>query len=315
MRISTSSINQSVMNATSGNYQNYIDIINKIASNKNFTKMSQDVVGATKVLKMDEQIAKLNEYQSNIEAATSEMNLVYDTLGSVVEQITGINSLIVEASNASTTPESAKAIAEDVKQKVATIVSLMNTRYLDNYIFSGTNTQSQTYATNDDGTYTYQGTDAQNGDRNLTVSEGKTMAYNITADEIFKTTTTTVQDENGNDVEVKSNFFTEMNELNTLLNQEPLDYDAIRKKLDVIQDTQNSISMAQGTISARYTKLDTSKTLNEATLANLKIDKANIEEVDIAKAASELAAAQSALQASYSLSTTVLQGISLLDYI
>ena len=35
MRISTSSINQSVTNATSGNYQKYIEIINKIASNKN----------------------------------------------------------------------------------------------------------------------------------------------------------------------------------------------------------------------------------------------------------------------------------------
>ena len=43
--------------------------------------------------------------------------------------------------------------------------------------------------------------------------------------------------------------------------------------------------------------------------------KADIEEVDITKAATDLANAQTALQASYAIGTTVLGSVSLLDYI
>ena len=70
MRIATSTI-QSMVQSTTGNaYKNYSDILQKIASNKNFTKVSEDVMGATKVLKLNDNIAKMEEYQSNIKTAS-----------------------------------------------------------------------------------------------------------------------------------------------------------------------------------------------------------------------------------------------------
>ena len=59
----------------------------------------------------------------------------------------------------------------------------------------------------------------------------------------------------------------------------------------------------------------TTQTINEDTKLKLTEDKVNIEEVDITKAATDLANAQTALQASYAIGTRILGSVSLLDYI
>ena len=126
MRVSTSTINSMATGSISNSYSKYLDVLNKINSGKNFTKVSQNVPDATKVLKLDNQLNKLNDYQDNIKAATNEMNLAYDVLGDITEQLNDIDSLILEASNASTTPESAKAIKTSIQSKLETIVDKMN---------------------------------------------------------------------------------------------------------------------------------------------------------------------------------------------
>jgi len=319
MRIATSTLTNITTGGMGNAYGNYANIINKIISNKNFTKMSENVPDATKVLKLNDQLAKLNEYQSNIQAATDEMNMAYDVLGEASDEVSQINSLIVEAANVTTTPEGARAIAQSIKEKVGTITDKMNQKYLDNYLFSGTYTQERTYVDepvlNDDGTpkldeegnpitqTVYKGSPKSGGDRNVTISEDTKFSYNLTAQEIF-----------GSSDEADS-FFSKMQELDELLTTEPLDYDAIRSMIKVTEKTAQNITEAQGKISSKVTKLDTTKNINTSTILNLTEQKVDLEEVDIVKAASDLASAQTALQASYLVGTQVLQGVSLLDYL
>ena len=106
-----------------------------------------------------------------------------------------------------------------------------------------------------------------------------------------------------------------MKELNELLNADTLDYDKIRGKLDVLDATNDKIIRYQGSVSAKVTKLDSTKSINEDTLTKLTENKVNLEEIDITKAATDLANAKTALQASYSIGTTILGSVSLLDYI
>ena len=103
--------------------------------------------------------------------------------------------------------------------------------------------------------------------------------------------------------------------LDTLLNADELDYDAIREKMTVIEGVQDNIIQTTGDISAKVSKLDATQGINDTTILNLTEDKAEIEEVDLAKMATELASARNALQASYTISAEILQGVSLLDYI
>ncbi len=303
MRIATSTITNIATGSMNGAYNNYADIINKISSGKNFTKVSENPVDATRVLKLNEQLSKLNLYQSNIEAATNEMNLAYDTLGDIQDEVTAINSLVVEAANGATTPDSAKAIATEIKQRVATIMDKMNTKYMDNYIFSGTYTETMPYSEDVDGNITYQGSSSNGGKRNLTISEDTTFTYNVVGEDIM-----------GSNDDV-NNFFSQMKELDDLLNADDLDYNAIREKLKILDDTSNNVTKAQGSVSALVTKLDSTKSINESTIVSLTEDKSDLEDIDIIKVATELSNAQNSLQMSYQIGSMVLQGVSLLDYI
>ena len=92
MRISTSTIANMTTGSMSNAYETYMNVINKIASNKNFTSVSENVPDATKVLKLNDDLAQMSIYQSNIQAAMNEMNLAYDTLGAITDEISAINS-------------------------------------------------------------------------------------------------------------------------------------------------------------------------------------------------------------------------------
>ena len=150
----------------------------------------------------------MDQYQNNIQAATNEMDLAYDALGAVVDEISAINALVIEASNASTTPDSAKAIATEIEQRVATIMDKMNTKYLDNYIFAGTYTQEPAYILDGD-TVKYQGSSEKAGERNLTISQDTVFTYNFTGEEIFGKQDPADVDENG----VQKDFFSQMQDL------------------------------------------------------------------------------------------------------
>lgn len=310
MRVSSSTINSLATNSMSNSYKTYMDIMNKIASNKNFTKISENVTDATKVLKLNDQLAQMNQYQNNIQAATNEMDLAYDALGAVVDELSAINALVVEASNASTGPDSAKAIATEIEQRVATIMDKMNTKYLDNYIFAGTYTQEPAYIL-DGGTVKYQGSSEKAGERKLTISQDTTFTYNFTGEEIFGKQDPTDVDDNG----IQNDFFSQMKDLINTLREDTLDYERVREKLTDLKTATNNVTQVQGSVSAHVAKLDTTKSINEDTILKLTEDKVDLEEVDITKAATDLANAQTALQASYTIGTTILGSVSLLDYL
>lgn len=303
MRISTSVMNKMVSGSMGKAYNDYASIIQKIASKKNFTKMSENPVDASKVLKLKDQLGKLENYQSNIKAATNEMNLAYDTLGDITDEITNIKNRVLEASNGSTNPDSAKAMAAEIKEKVNIIQDKMNTKYMDNYIFSGTYTQVTPYVKNDAGEIVYQGSSAKAGDRNLTIAEDKTMTYNFTGEAIFGSS------------DGKTDFFSQMRELDTLLNADTLDYDAIRSKLDVLDDAAKNITATQGMVSSKVTALDKAYENNTDTITKLTGDRSDLEDLDIIKAAGDLANTQQALQATYAIGSQVLGSVSLLDYL
>lgn len=311
MRISTTTMNNMATSSMGNTYQTYLDIMNKISSNKNFTKISENIPDATKVLKLNDDLAQMNIYQSNIQAAVNEMDMAYNVLGDVTDEISAINSLIVEASNATTTPESAQAIAAEIKERVNTIKDKMNTKYLDNYIFAGTYTQDPAYTTDANGNIIYQGSSEKAGDRKLTISENTTFTYNFTGEEIFGKQDPNVVDANG----IPLDFFSQMQHLDTLLNEPELQYDEIRAKLGTLQEASGKIIQSQGDVSAKVMKLESTKAINEDTILKLTEDKTNLEEVDIVKAATDLASAQTALQASYAIGTRILGSVSLLDYI
>ena len=306
MRISSQTLTNMTTGAMSGAYSKYASIIQKIAQNKNFSKISENVPDAVNTIKIRNQISELEGYQGNIQHAVNEMNLAYDTLGNVSSELSSINSLVLSAANATTTKDAAKAYASEIKERVATIADLMNTKYMDNYIFAGTFIEETPYTKDENGNITYNGSPKSAGDRTLMISQDTKFAYNFTGEEIFG------EQDGVND------FFAQMNQLVDLLNydgEDELDLDAVRSKLNILDKTIDNVTQKNGLVSSKVSKLLATQEINSDTITNLTEKKAGIEEVDIVKAASDLIAAQTGLQASYMVGTQVLGSVSLLDYI
>lgn len=303
MRISTQTTNNLLIGSMQNSYGDYASILSKMSTNKNFEKLSENIVDGVDLIKLKNQLSGLEGYQGNIQHAINEMNLAYDTLGSVKDELTSINSLVIQAADATTTPDSAKAISSEINERVETIKDLMNTKYLDTFIFSGANVQQKAYTTDDDGNIIYNGSSEKSGDRNITISENTVFHYNFTGEEIFG------KQDGVND------FFAQMKELNALLNADSLDYDSIRAKIGVVSDASNNIGIKNGIVSAKVSKLAATQEINNDTITSLTEKKADIEEVDIIKAASELANANTAMQASYMLGANIMSSVSLLNYI
>ncbi len=304
MRVSTETINNMSLNSMQNSYGDYANIISKIASRKNFTKLSENVADGVNVVKLKKNIADLEKYQGNIQHAINEMNLAYEQLGSVSDELSSINGLVISAADGSTTPDSAKAIAAEIKQRVTVIKDLMNTKYMDTYIFAGSYVQEMPYQTDKEtGDIIYKGSSEEAGDRNITISENTPFRYNFSGEEIFG------KQDGVND------FFSQMKDLDNLLNADELDSDSIRAKLDTLGSAIKKISLKNGTVSAHVTKLTATQEINEDTILNLTEKRSNLEDLDILKASSDLANANTAMQASYILGGRVLSSVSLLDYI
>ena len=295
----TSNLMLSTMNQNlSGLYNTY----EQITSGKKLTSVGQNPAEGTKLMKYNKQLGQLDDWSKNIETAKDELGQSYDTLGLIQENLQRINELTMQAANSFNSSDSLEAIRSEVEQRTRTIAQLANTKYQDKYIFAGSNTATIPYALDDDLNVTYSGT-AQDGnwERNIEISEGVTMPLNINGEEIFGDET--------------SGIFATLKELNDALKDPDMDIKAISDCLDPIQEGIKNITSAQAVISSRVQRLDATGTINDNVTLGLTQMKSNIEDTDMAEAATQLAMYQTALQASLQAGATIMQQATLLNYI
>ena len=295
----TSNLMLNTMNQNlSGLYNTY----EQITSGKKLTSIAQNPADGTKVLKYNKQLGQLGDWSKNIATAKDELSQSYDTLGLIQDNLQRINELTISAANSYNSADSLEAIRNEVEQRTRTIAQLANTKYQDKYIFSGSNTSSIPYALDDDLNVTYSGT-AQDGSwqRNIEISEGVTMPLNLNGEEIF-----------GNETD---GIFATLKQLNDALKDPDMDIRAISDMLDPIQSGIKSITSAQAVISSRVQRLDATSSINDNVTLGLTEAKSNLQDTDMAQAATDLIRYQTALQASLQAGATIMQQATLLNYI
>lgn len=290
----TSNINKNLANI----YNTY----EQITSTKKFNSIGQNPMDGTKVMKYNTQLGQLGDWSKNIATAKDELSMSYDTLGLVQENLERINELAIQASSSVNSDESLAAIKNEIKARTETIAGLANTKYQDKYIFAGSNTATQPYGLDDDLNVTYNGT-AQNGQwqRNIEISEGTTMPLNLNGQEIF-----------GDDT---SGVFATLKTLNDALAAPNTDFRAISQCLDPLQAQIKNVTGAQATMSSRVQKLDATNSINENVTLGLTQRRSDIHDTDIAEAGTQLMMYQTALQASMQAGASIMQQVSLLNYI
>lgn len=122
--------------------------------------LSDDPTAATQSLRMDTLISNIDTYVSNASGVTSQLQTVDSTLGEVVNQLTSAISLAVGAANDTDNGGNRQSVAQQVASIRDSILSLANTSYQGNYLFAGSQGNTQPFTldtTTSPATVTYAG--------------------------------------------------------------------------------------------------------------------------------------------------------------
>ena len=121
---------------------------------KKIHRPSDDPVGITRVLKIKSDRSELAQFKKNVEDASSWLE---NTEGAILGLVSDTGTLVrlrdimIQGANGTLTAEQTKNIQNEVEQIKQQIISMGNTTYSGNYIFSGKNTDKPLL--NADGTY------------------------------------------------------------------------------------------------------------------------------------------------------------------
>ncbi|EDM49366.1 flagellar hook-associated protein FlgL [Marinobacter algicola] len=145
----------------------------QISTGKRVNKPSDDPVAAARILKLDQELSRIETYQRNAGLAENRLQQEESALASSVDVIQRIRELTVQAGNGSLSPSDRKSISSEMKERIGQLANIANTRDASGeYIFSGFQGSTAAFGKDASGSWVYQGDEGQ---RVLEIDDGVTV--------------------------------------------------------------------------------------------------------------------------------------------
>jgi flagellar hook-associated protein 3 FlgL len=155
----------------------------QIATGKKVNQPSDDPVAAARILKLDQEVTRIETYQRNASLAQNRLQQEESALASAVDLVQRIRELTVQAGNGSLSANDRSSIAEELKQRLDQLADIANTQDASGeYIFSGFQGDQPAFVKQPDGTWRYNGDEGQ---RVLEIDDGVTVAISDHGKGIF----------------------------------------------------------------------------------------------------------------------------------
>lgn len=172
----------SSLDATSATEQTLSE---ELASGSQVNALSDNPAAAGENVLLSAQIANDDSFSKTASSTTSMLQVSDSTLASVVSQLTSAISLATEANNGTLNGSNVASISDQLAGIRDEVVSLANTTYMGQYIFSGSQGNTAPYSldtTQSPAVATYNG----DGDTNwLETPNGQKIQLNIPGSQIF----------------------------------------------------------------------------------------------------------------------------------
>ncbi len=273
---------------------------NQLSTGKRINSPSDDPTGAAQLVGLSESAKTTAQYQDNILAARTRLELEDTALGSVGDALQRVRELTVAGLNDTNGPQERTAIAAEIRQLAGEVMGLANRKDGNGqFMFAGFQVLTIPFSEAPPGTFNYNG---DQGQRQIQVGPARQIADGDSGQAVFMD----IPDGSGG---FESIFAT----LETLAS-------------DLEANTPNSSSLAQldramdqflgfrATAGARLNALSSQRTINEALLLQLEQTRSTIEDLDLAEAASRLSLESVTLQAAQQAFIKV-QNLSLFNFL
>ncbi|GGC78297.1 flagellar hook-associated protein FlgL [Marinobacter halophilus] len=145
----------------------------QLSTGKRVNKPSDDPVAAARILKLDQEVKRIETYERNANLADNRLKQEESTLASAVDIIQRVRELTVQAGNGSLSANDRMSISSELKERLGQLANVANTRDASGeYIFSGFQGSTPAFAKDASGAWTYQGDEGQ---RVLEIDDGVTV--------------------------------------------------------------------------------------------------------------------------------------------
>ncbi|MFK0524702.1 flagellar hook-associated protein FlgL [Paenibacillus illinoisensis] len=190
MRITNNMLSSQLLLNLNRNAQQMNNTQTQMATGMKINKPSDDPVGITYSLRYRAELASNEQYQKNVDSATSWLDFndtVMDQAGSIVQRL---RELTVQASTG-TNPQSAlDSVKEEVNQLKEQLIDVANSKLNGKYIFNGETYDIKPYQFTKDANGSSDTTDAASvvtdtGKINFIVGESVQLPINVTGTEVF----------------------------------------------------------------------------------------------------------------------------------
>ncbi|AFP30600.1 flagellar hook-associated protein FlgL [Marinobacter sp. BSs20148] len=154
----------------------------QIATGKRVNRPSDDPVAAARILKLDQEVKRIETYERNAQLANNRLGQEESAISSSLDILQRVRELTVQAGNGSLSANDRLSISSEMKERLQQLAQTANTQDASGeYIFSGFQGGSPAYA-KEAGEWTYQGDEGQ---RMLEIDDGVTVAISDNGKGIF----------------------------------------------------------------------------------------------------------------------------------
>ena len=278
---------------------------NQVSTGRRIVTPKDDPIGAAQAL-MVTQAGAVNElYLKNQGAADSKLSALDSTLQGINEELVNIYEKSIAAGNGAYSDSDRKAIAAELTERLDSLVSLANTQDGNGrYVFAGFQSTTKPFSGSP---ITYAGDDGQ---QKLQVTASQFVTTNLSGNDVF----VNVVDANG--VSTGQSMFQSVQDMITFLNTpggsagSPAYTDALKN----ISAAIDNVLRNQATVGARQSSLESMSNTAEDRKVQYAQQLSAIEDLDYAKAITEISQKKLQLEATQATFAKTAQ-LSLFSYI
>lgn len=186
IRISTNQIYDRAIQSVLDNQGDLADIQQQLSSGKRLLRPSDDPVGAAQVIRLTEDLDRIDQFQRNNELLQNALEQEEAVLRSINDAVNRARVLVIQAGNGILDTVDRQAVSIEIGQIRDEVFGLMNTQNANGeYIFAGYQSQSPAFTfdpTNPVTEYNFAGDDGVN---RFQVSDTVTLQANSSGKEVF----------------------------------------------------------------------------------------------------------------------------------
>ena len=156
MRITQNFTNRSYLRNNNKVLTSYNNSMEKIWSQKDYFRASDDSINASKALTVRKNLRDLDMYDDNLKTADGVFKAAEDNLYSIANNVyLNVQTKLETACNGTYNREELSIIAEELEQYAGIAIETLNSDYAERRLFGGTNNSSPAFATETENGRTY----------------------------------------------------------------------------------------------------------------------------------------------------------------